>query len=253
MQADAQEGLAPASEQGSWPLPAFQALQQKNVECARVYAENAIRKKNEGVSWLRMASRVDAVASKVQTAMTMKGVSLDQAAAAEVGLGRGVTPQPSSLWWDSLHTANAGPRPTVAPTRPLADGISQGPARRGPECKALLAGCSVPRVGRPQPCSQGKLGVSPVGAVPSSMLLPSYSLLCQVTKNMAQVTKALDRALGSMDLQKVSAVVDRFEQQTQSLDVHTSVGSRGPGLWARMCPPSLTRCPLSWGPGQTQL
>lgn len=53
----------------------FQALQQKNVECARVYAENAIRKKNEGVNWLRMASRVDAVASKVQTAVTMKGVS----------------------------------------------------------------------------------------------------------------------------------------------------------------------------------
>lgn len=52
-----------------------QALQQKNVECARVYAENAIRKKNEGLNWLRMASRVDAVASKVQTAVTMKGVS----------------------------------------------------------------------------------------------------------------------------------------------------------------------------------
>ncbi|EHA98941.1 Charged multivesicular body protein 1a [Heterocephalus glaber] len=93
------------------------ALQQKNVECARVYAENAIRKKNEGVTWLRMASRVDAVASKVQTAVTMKGV----------------------------------------------------------------------------------------------------------TKNMAQVTKALDKALSSMDLQKVSAVMDRFEQQVQNLDVHTSV------------------------------
>ncbi|ELK36896.1 Charged multivesicular body protein 1a [Myotis davidii] len=93
------------------------ALQQKNVECARVYAENAIRKKNEGVNWLRMASRVDAVASKVQTAVTMKGV----------------------------------------------------------------------------------------------------------TKNMAQVTKALDRALSSMDLQKVSAVMDKFEQQVQNLDVHTSV------------------------------
>ncbi len=53
----------------------LQALQQKNVECARVYAENAIRKKNEGLNWLRMASRVDAVASKVQTAVTMKGVS----------------------------------------------------------------------------------------------------------------------------------------------------------------------------------
>lgn len=58
---------------GSCPL-LFQALQQKNVECARVYAENAIRKKNEGLNWLRMASRVDAVASKVQTAVTMKGV-----------------------------------------------------------------------------------------------------------------------------------------------------------------------------------
>uniref|UniRef100_A0A3B3RMW9 Charged multivesicular body protein 1A n=1 Tax=Paramormyrops kingsleyae TaxID=1676925 RepID=A0A3B3RMW9_9TELE len=93
------------------------ALQQKNVECARVYAENAIRKKNEGLNWLRMASRVDAVASKVQTAVTMKGV----------------------------------------------------------------------------------------------------------TKNMAQVTKALDKALGSMDLQKVSAVMDKFETQVQNLDVHTSV------------------------------
>lgn len=41
---------------------------------------------------------------------------------------------------------------------------------------------------------------------------------------MAQVTKALDRALSSMDLQKVSAVMDKFEQQVQNLDVHTSVG-----------------------------
>ncbi|KAM9816592.1 charged multivesicular body protein 1a isoform X2 [Syngnathus typhle] len=93
------------------------ALQQKNVECARVYAENAIRKKNEGLNWLRMASRVDAVASKVQTAVTMKSV----------------------------------------------------------------------------------------------------------TRNMSQVTKALDKALNSMDLQKVSAVMDKFESQVQNLDVHTSV------------------------------
>uniref|UniRef100_A0A4W5JNW2 Charged multivesicular body protein 1A n=1 Tax=Hucho hucho TaxID=62062 RepID=A0A4W5JNW2_9TELE len=93
------------------------ALQLKNVEVARVYAENAIRKKNEGLNWLRMASRVDAVASKVQTAVAMKAV----------------------------------------------------------------------------------------------------------TKNMTQVTKALDKALGSMDLQKVSAVMDKFETQVQNLDVHTSV------------------------------
>lgn len=40
---------------------------------------------------------------------------------------------------------------------------------------------------------------------------------------MAQVTKALDKALGSMDLQKVSVVMDKFETQVQNLDVHTSV------------------------------
>lgn len=65
-------------------------------------------------------------------------------------------------------------------------------------------------------------GLSLVGC---PLLSPVASfLLCQVTKNMAQVTKALDRALSSMDLQKVSAVMDRFEQQVQNLDVHTSVG-----------------------------
>ncbi|XP_067854191.1 charged multivesicular body protein 1a [Heptranchias perlo] len=93
------------------------ALQQKNIEGAKIYAENAIRKKNEGLNWLRTASRVDAVASKVQTAITMKGV----------------------------------------------------------------------------------------------------------TKNMARVTQGLDKALKSMDLQKISAVMDKFEQQVQNLDVHTSV------------------------------
>lgn len=40
---------------------------------------------------------------------------------------------------------------------------------------------------------------------------------------MGQVTKALDKALNSMDLQKVSAVMDKFESQVQNLDVHTSV------------------------------
>uniref|UniRef100_A0A3B5K7W5 Uncharacterized protein n=1 Tax=Takifugu rubripes TaxID=31033 RepID=A0A3B5K7W5_TAKRU len=44
-----------------------------------------------------------------------------------------------------------------------------------------------------------------------------------VTKSMGQVTKALDKALNSMDLQKVSAVMDKFETQVQNLDVHTSV------------------------------
>ncbi|KAL8590031.1 Charged multivesicular body protein 1A [Nucella lapillus] len=53
------------------------ALQQKNVEGAKIYAENAIRKKNEGLNYLRFAARIDAVAAKVQTAVTMKHVVKD--------------------------------------------------------------------------------------------------------------------------------------------------------------------------------
>ncbi|KAK3870015.1 hypothetical protein Pcinc_024711 [Petrolisthes cinctipes] len=93
------------------------ALQQGNVEGARIYAENAIRKKNESLSYLRMASKVDAVQSRIQSAMAMKGI----------------------------------------------------------------------------------------------------------TKNMGSVVKALDQALNAMDLQKVSAVMDKFESQFEDLDVRTSV------------------------------
>ena len=52
------------------------ALAQGNIEGARIYAENAIRKKNEGLNYLRMAARVDAVSNRVQTAMMTKDVSL---------------------------------------------------------------------------------------------------------------------------------------------------------------------------------
>jgi len=58
-------------------LPHVQALEQGNVEGARIYAENAIRKKNEGLNYLRMAARVDAVSNRVQTAMMTKEVGVD--------------------------------------------------------------------------------------------------------------------------------------------------------------------------------
>lgn len=93
------------------------ALKQKNVEGARIYAENAIRKKNESLNYLRMASRMDAVASRVQSGLMMKSL----------------------------------------------------------------------------------------------------------TKNMGSVVKGLDKAIASMDLSKVSAIMEKFESQTEHLDVHTSV------------------------------
>ncbi|XP_060517601.1 charged multivesicular body protein 1b [Cylas formicarius] len=52
-----------------------QAIQKGNMEVARIHAENAIRQKNQSLNYLRMAARVDAVASKVQSAVTTRKVT----------------------------------------------------------------------------------------------------------------------------------------------------------------------------------
>ena len=44
-----------------------------------------------------------------------------------------------------------------------------------------------------------------------------------VAKNMGSVVKALDKAINSMELQKISEVMDKFESQFEDLDVRTSV------------------------------
>ncbi|KAK3597563.1 hypothetical protein CHS0354_018157 [Potamilus streckersoni] len=91
------------------------ALQQKNPDAARIYAENAIRKKHESLTYLRFAAKVDGVSAKVKTAVAMKGL----------------------------------------------------------------------------------------------------------TKQIGEVTKALDKAMASMDLQKVENIMEKFEKQFEDLDVRT--------------------------------
>ncbi|AOA65996.1 GQ68_02034T0 [Komagataella phaffii GS115] len=51
------------------------ALTQGNSDIAQLYAQNAIRKANERVNLLKLAGRIDAVASRVQTAVTMRNVT----------------------------------------------------------------------------------------------------------------------------------------------------------------------------------
>lgn len=108
------------------------ALQQGNVEGARIYGENAIRKRNESLNYLRMAARVDGVASRIQTAMAMKSM----------------------------------------------------------------------------------------------------------TKDMGHVVKGLDKAMASMDLQKVQEIMDKFETQAENLDVHTSVMDQGMGAATTLSTPA---------------
>jgi len=51
------------------------AMEKGNMEGARIYAENAIREKNNALNFLRLASRIDAVASRVNTAIKMNTVT----------------------------------------------------------------------------------------------------------------------------------------------------------------------------------
>merc|ERR1711902_141374 len=43
-----------------------------------------------------------------------------------------------------------------------------------------------------------------------------------VAKNMGSVVKALDKAINSMELQKISKVMEKFESQFEDLDVTTA-------------------------------
>lgn len=55
------------------------AIQKGNMEGARIHAENAIRQHNQALNYLRMSARVDAVASRVQTALTTRKVTQSMA------------------------------------------------------------------------------------------------------------------------------------------------------------------------------
>ena len=50
-----------------------------------------------------------------------------------------------------------------------------------------------------------------------------FCFFLKVAKNMGSVVKALDKAINSMELQKISEVMDKFESQFEDLDVRTSV------------------------------
>lgn len=62
-------------EEKAEKLKLKKAIQKGNKDGARIYAENAIRQKNQALHFLKLSSRVDAVSQRVQTAVTMKQVT----------------------------------------------------------------------------------------------------------------------------------------------------------------------------------
>jgi charged multivesicular body protein 1 len=51
------------------------AIEKGNMDGARIYAENSIRCKTQGLNYLRLAGRVDAVAARVETAVRMQQIT----------------------------------------------------------------------------------------------------------------------------------------------------------------------------------
>jgi hypothetical protein len=56
-------------------LKVKKAIEKGNVEGAKIYAQNAIRKKHEQLNYLRLASRLDAVVSRLDTQAKMQMVN----------------------------------------------------------------------------------------------------------------------------------------------------------------------------------
>lgn len=62
-------------EEKSEKLKIKKAIEKGNLEGAKIYSQNAIRKKSEALNYMKMASRMDAVVSRLETQAKMQMVS----------------------------------------------------------------------------------------------------------------------------------------------------------------------------------
>lgn len=63
------------SEEKSEKLKVKKAIEKGNMDGARIYAQNAIRKHNEQLNYLRLASRLDAVVARLGTQSKMQTIT----------------------------------------------------------------------------------------------------------------------------------------------------------------------------------
>merc|ERR1712188_338357 len=66
-------------DEKSEKLKVKKAIEKGNIEGARIYAQNAIRKHTEQLNYLKLASRLDAVVSKLETQSKMNQVNKSMA------------------------------------------------------------------------------------------------------------------------------------------------------------------------------
>ena len=63
----AKESQKAEAEERKEKLKVKAAIEKGQIEIARIHGENAIRKKNESLNYLKLSSKMDAVSSKLQT------------------------------------------------------------------------------------------------------------------------------------------------------------------------------------------
>ncbi|KAK6123502.1 hypothetical protein DH2020_042766 [Rehmannia glutinosa] len=62
-------------EEKTEKLKVKKAIEKGNMDGARIYAENSIRKRNEQMNYLRLSSRLDAVVARLDTQAKMTAIS----------------------------------------------------------------------------------------------------------------------------------------------------------------------------------
>lgn len=193
---------------GGHPTPAPTST-AGNHEGAKIYAQNAIRKKAEALNYLRLASRLDAVVSRLDTQAKM------QVGAGRVA-GKGLVP--------ADHCAAPGLNDEMRPQRHTAmDGLACCPCCSGEEHDCCEAGA---REGTGRP------------SCPATPLLGPLLPCCQiVNKSMAGIVKSLDAALKANNLEKVAATMDQFEKQFENLDVQSEFVEQAMGNQAALSTP----------------
>ncbi|KAK9790530.1 hypothetical protein WJX73_000707 [Symbiochloris irregularis] len=66
-------------EEKSEKLKIKKAIEKGNLEGAKIYAQNAIRKKNEALNYMRLGSRLDAVVSRLDSQAKMQNITKNMA------------------------------------------------------------------------------------------------------------------------------------------------------------------------------
>lgn len=99
-------------------------MKQNHGDIARIYAQNAIRKQNEKLNLLRLASRIDAVSSRVQTAVTMRQVTGSMA-----NVVKGMDSAMKSMDLEKVGTVSVCPAELASDISPTLDLCSHGQIR----------------------------------------------------------------------------------------------------------------------------